>query len=474
MHALSAFRQRVLIFPDALPLSHGTTRQWAPYVSLAVATLALYTICNAPADKLAALVSANRWWSGWLAPKYVAPDEFVRRFVVPLKGLLFGAAVALLLVPVVRAAVRGLREIDRAALRRSAGLTLILLAICWALCWPYHTSMWAVGNWGTFFARMSEDPFAEPHNYFHRRLLKPGLAYFLQFRGPLLYWLLTMICTTLVSFLIVLYFELCLTRRRGGEDSSPIPDGFLRALAALGVMSTNVVMLHLAAPGYVDDLLAILILLQLVLPLTLKPRLCLVALSMATHEAAAVFGLGPLVLVVFPNWAQRFAAWGVMGSFFIFWLASYGFDFPAAFGVHTQFENASTFDIMRANPRTLALGVFMAHKFFWIVFFAALWRLIARKEFTAAGALAACTLASLGTIPIATDTSRLVGMGFSGILFAVVVVLPELRSSFGRRLFVLACVASVLVPYYPSGASWLEVPAGGYYKAVYMYVRGFF
>lgn len=476
MHALNHFRRTVLLFPEA---SADDSSLWAHrspgFAPLALAVVVLYAICNAPADQLEALLSANWWWSGWLAPRYVAPDVFVRRFVVPLKGLLFGAAVVCLLIPIARAVARGLREIDRPTLRRSAWLTLVLLAISWALCWPYHTSMWAVGNWGTFFARMSENPFAEPHNYFHRRLLKPALAYFLQFRGPLLYWMFTMLCTAMLSFLIVLYFEVMLTRRGNRDDDDvQMPDGLLRTLASLGVMSTNVVMLHLTAPEYVDDLLAILILLQIVLPLTLKARLCLVALAMATHEAAAVFGLGPLVLVLFPTWTQRLAAWGLMGSFFGFWLASYGFDLRAAFGVHTQFETQSTFDIMLAHPRTLALGLFMAHKFFWAVFIAALWRLLARRQWAPAGALAACTLVPLATMPIATDTSRLVGMGFAGILFAVVVLLPDLRTSMGRRLFALACVASILVPYYPSGASWFESPAGGYYKAAYLYVRGWF
>jgi hypothetical protein len=469
MPALSAFRQRVLVFPNDLPLTDATAQRGPGVVTLAIATVVLYTICNAPADKLANLVASHRWWSGVLAPRYITPDEFMRRFVIPLKGLLFLAAVTCLLTPVIRAAASGMREIDRATLRRSAWITLLLLVICWALCWPYHTSMWAVGNWGTFFARMSEDPFAEPHNYFHRRLLKPALAYFLQFRGPPLYWLFTMLCVALLSYLIVLYFEVMLTRRH--RDDARIPDPLLRALAAMGVMSTNVVMLHLSAAGYVDDLVAILILLQLVLPLPFKARLCLVALTMATHEAAAVFGLGPLVLVLFPNWTQRFAAWIVMGSFFAFWLASYGFDFPTAFGVHTQFEKQTTLDIVLANPRTATLGAFMAHKFFWFVFVAAVWRLLARREWAGAFALAACTLVPVATMPIATDTSRLVGMGFAGILFAVVILLPDLRSSLGRRLFALACIASVLVPYYPSGPLWLEVPAGGYYKAVYMYMR---
>jgi hypothetical protein len=471
MHALNDFRRRVLIFPDEPPLSPPLPHRWPGPILITLAIAVLYTICNAPADRLERFVAAHPWWNGWLAPRFITPDVFMRRFVVPLKGLLFAGAVACLLVPVVRAAAHGFREIDRATLRRSAWLTLILLAICWALCWPYHRSMWAVGNWGTFFARMSEDPFAQPHDYYHRRLLKPALAYFLQFRGPPLYWLFTMCCTAAISFLIVLYFEVMLTRRR--SDDVAVPDPLLRALTSLGVMSTNVVMLHLAAPGYVDDLLAVLVLLQIVLPLPLNARLCLVALSVATHESAAVFGLGPLVLVVFPNWPSRIAAWGVMGSFAIFWFASQGFDAAAWYGQHTQFETTSTFEIMLANPRTLALGVFMAHKLFWFVFAAAVWRLVTRREWAAAGALAACALTPLATMPLATDTSRLVGVGFAGILFAVVILLPTLRAT-GQRLFALACIFSVLVPYFPAGPNWLEVPAGGYYKAFYMYVRGWF
>ncbi len=468
MDASNVFRCRVLFFPEPPPpLSR---RQPGP-ILLVLATIVIYTICNSPGDKLVALLAASRWWSGWLAPAYITPEQSVQRFIVPLKGLLFAAALVCLLIPIGRSVARGLREIDRATLRRSAALALVLFAFCWLLCWPYHTSMWAVGNWGTLFARMSENPFAEPHNYFHRRLLKPALAHLLLFRGPMLYWVFSMLCAALLSFLVVLYLEVSLTRRR--SDSRHHPDGLLRTLAALGVMSTNLVMLHLAAPGYVDDLLAILLMLQIVLPLTMTERLCLVVLSMATHEAAAAFALGPLVLIVFPTWTHRVAAWLVMGVFFVFWLASYGFDLAAAFGVHTQFEKTSTFSVFTSYPRTLALGVFMAHKLLWGVFAVALWRLFARREWWAAFALAACTLVPLATMPIATDTSRLVGVGFAGILFSIVLLLPELQNA-GRRLFALACIFSVLIPYYPSGGNWLEVPAGGYYKAVYMYVRGWF
>lgn len=466
MHASNALRRRVLLFPDASP---PIPRRRPGPVLLGLATILIYTICNAPADKLIGFFAANRWWSGWLAPSHIPAEQFVQRFVIPLKGLLFVAALVCLLIPIGRAVTRGLREIDRPTLRRSAGIALGLFAFCWLLCWPYHTSMWAVGNWGTLFARMSENPFAEPHNYFHRRLLKPALAHLLLFRGPLLYWLFSMLCAAMLSFLVVLYLEISLTRKR--TDAHQPPDGLLRGLAALGMMCTNLVMLHLAAPGYVDDLLAILIMLQIVLPLTMSERLCLIALSMATHEAAAVFALGPLVLVLLPTWTQRLAAWLVMFAFFAFWLASYGFDLPAAFGVHTQFEKTNTFRVFTSYPRSLAMGVFMAHKLLWGVFAVALWRLIARREWGAAAALAACTLVPLATMPIATDTSRLVGVGFAGILFSIVLQLPTLQSA-GQRLFALACILSIVIPYYPSGGNWLELPAGGYYKAVYMYVRG--
>ena len=473
MHALNDLRPRVLLFPDAPETTEP--HRWPGFVTLALATATVYTICNAPIDKVTALLDANRWWSGRIAPPHVPLDEFVKFFVVPLKALLFGIAMACLLVPVIRGLARGLCQIDPATLRRSTTLALILLAFCWVLCWPYHRSMWAVGNWGLYFAWMSEDPFNESHGYFHRRLLKPALAYFLHLQGPLLYWLFSMVCAAALSFLIVLYFEVMLVRPRAddGANGSNPPSTLLRTLAALGVMSTNVIMLHLAAPGYVDDLLAINVMLQLVLPLALRERLCLVALAMATHEAAAVFSVTPLVLVLFPTWRQRFAAWFVMGSFFAFWLASYGFNLPAAFGVHTQFEKTDTFEIFTTYWRTVLLGVFMSHKFLWLVLAAALWRLVARREWIWAAVVAACAMTPLATMPIATDTSRLVGVGFAGILFAVVLLLPELRAT-GQRLFALACVFSVLVPYYPSGANWLEVPAGGYYKAFYMYVRGWF
>ena len=474
MHALNDFRRRVLPFPDAPPVSPETAR-WPGPVTIAVATAVIYTICNAPIDKVTALLDAHRWWSGRIAPPNVPLDEFVRFFIVPLKALLFAVALVCLLVPIIRGIARGVRTIDGATLRRSVKLSLILLAVCWALCWPYHRTFWAVGNWGMYFAWMSEDPFNEPHNYFHRRLLKPALAYFLQLHGPLLYWLFSMLCAAVLSFLIVLYFEVALVRRRddGAARAIDRPDPLIRALAALGVMTTNVIMLHLAAPGYVDDMLAILVMLQILLPLTLRERLCLLALAMATHEAAAVFSLGPLVLVLFPNWRQRFAGWFVMGVFFVFWLASYGMNLPAAFGVHTQFEKTDTFQVFTTHPRMVAFGVFMAHKFFWLVFLAAILWLIARRQWIWAAVLAACTLTPLATMPIATDTSRLVGVGFAGILFSIVLLLPELRAT-GQRLFALVCLFSILVPYFPSGGAWIELPAGGYYKAFYMYVRGWF
>lgn len=394
-----------------------------------------------------------------------------------MRGLLFTAALACLLIPVARGVARGAREIDRATLRRSFWIALGLFAFCWALSWPYHTSMWAVGNWGTFYARMSEDPFAETQVLFYRRLLKPALAHVLQFRGPLLYWLFSMACAALLSFLIVLYFEIALVRQTDAQASANVrrvPDGLLRGLASLAVMSTNLVMLHLAAPGYADDLAAILVILQIVLPLALRERLCLVALTAATHESVALFALAPLALVLLATWTQRMAAWSVIGAFFVFWLGNHGFNLSAGVDAHTRFHELDVFHIVRSYPRSLALGLFMAHKLLWLVFAAALCRLLAQRQWAGAAALAACTLVPLATIPISLDTSRLVGLGFAGILFSVVLLLPELRTPMGQRLFALTCLFSVLIPYYPSGASWLEVPAGGYYKAVYMYVRGWF
>ena len=47
-------------------------------------------------------------------------------------------------------------------------------------------------------------------------------------------------------------------------------------------------------------------------PLEIAGRDRRVVIALLHRVRGAVFGLGPLVLVLFPNWAQRFAAWGVM------------------------------------------------------------------------------------------------------------------------------------------------------------------
>src|SRR5687768_14262744 len=101
MHALNDFRRRVLPFPDA-PLDSPETSRRPGTVAVALAIAVIYTICNAPIDKVTALLDAHRWWSGRIAPPNVPLDEFVRFFVVPFKALLFGVALACLLVPIIR------------------------------------------------------------------------------------------------------------------------------------------------------------------------------------------------------------------------------------------------------------------------------------------------------------------------------------------------------------------------------------
>src|SRR5688572_19843806 len=98
MHALNDLRPRVLLFPDA-PDPAQTSRR-PGFVTLAIATAVVYTICNAPIDKVSALLDAHRWWSGTLAPPHISLDGFVKYFVVPLKALLFGVALVCLLTPV--------------------------------------------------------------------------------------------------------------------------------------------------------------------------------------------------------------------------------------------------------------------------------------------------------------------------------------------------------------------------------------
>ncbi len=470
MLALSDFRRRVLIFPDA----PATANRSPGYLSLAVATLVVYTICNAPVDKLESLAAASRWWSGWLAPNHVSAETFVHRIIVPIKALLFGIATAWLLIPVGRAIGRALREIDRATLRRSALLALLLFALCWLLCWPYHTSMWAVGNWGTHYANATHAPFAQPENLFHRRLMKPALAYYLQFQGPVLYWVFSMLCTGAIAWLITLYIELRFAASRAAAmaPSAAGADPLLRALAVLAILSTNVVMLHLASAGYPDDLAAVFILLQIVLPLTLRERLALAALTTVTLEASPLFALAPLALVLVPTWRQRLAMGGWIAAFFIVWLASHGFGIATAVRAHADFGKTDTLKIFLSYPAGIAAGVFLAHKFLWLAFFFACWRLLRRRDGWGFIAIIACTCTALGTMPLATDTSRHVAQGFAGILFSAVILLEEVRSRLGRFVVLLICLFTIALPYLPSGGNWLELPAGGLYKAIYMYVRG--
>lgn len=302
-----------------------------------------------------------------------------------------------------------------------------------------------------WYSRMSSHPFSESSEYFYRRLLMPAFAYYLQLRGNPLYEIFALACAFLMVVTVVHFLRV----RMAGEL---MPAGHLHRgwLTGLAVATCGFVMVGVQWPGYPEQLGFLFLLLPAFIPMCGESRLACVALALLAHDGM-VFPLIPIILFCFPREEKR-RALSLVALYLLIFAVSYGFRFSSALALHDTFGPESYFHDLFDYPLVVFFGIFSAFKFYWAIFFIALFTLLRQRRYRLAWALAALMFSFVPMLFLAWDVTRLANFSFLAILISVVIVCREARRATWLRTCVLPLVAaaSLTMPSYNVALWWLH------------------
>ncbi|HTX20150.1 MAG TPA: hypothetical protein VMG34_15980 [Bacteroidota bacterium] len=290
------------------------------------------------------------------------------------------------------------------------------------LVFPTHLGIMGVG-----YGEMSKDPFGfqDATNQIYQRLLLPALAYFLQFRGPLLFHIFSLVLTFLLLLAVILYL-----RTRGIET------GFVETL---GIAVSTFVITQFQSPGYTEQLALIILLVMESVPLGLGPKIAAAALALFAHEVSIL----PLIAITLLEFSRKEKAWlGIIVFLYaLSWLASYRFDLMSLMSVRAVGGLPGTTWLFNHPLRELG-GILVSYKLLWILIpFALFTRRYARETLflLLPGLVATC---------FGVDTSRLMAFSLFAFLIAIVVVKKDqlIPERVLRLLFALnVCLPSVYI-----------------------------
>ena len=451
-------------FPATFFPDDETTDGWQiPTWLWALAVLALFAILHFAADMLPPFrpLRGSRTLSFWLQP-----ENFVAQVWIPVKGIVFRAAVLLLLLPVGHAFYCFLRALPPRQVLSAVKVSVPVFLTVGLLCFPYQDGS-GLSSMGQDYGVISADPFAVKSGFFYRRLLMPGLAYVLGFGGVYWYYIFSLAVTWLLIFLTALALQQWLS-----AETSIRTESKWVALATLSAATLSYIAFHYQFPGYTEQLGHVLVLLLALVPMRSQARWAGVALGLATHDLM-LFVLLPIILFFFHPVRERLVALGILGAYGFFWLAAYRFQPLALVRVHTDLAPAvNTIEIFRHETLWVTIGALAAHKLFWLVLVWAVVYLLRQRQFYTALATASLVLTPLATLVVATDSSRLAGLGFLGVLLALA-ILWRSRDSLAKQYLLRGVLAlNLLIPSIYVAANYHRIPRAGLYEMAINFVAG--
>jgi hypothetical protein len=386
------------------PLSRINSEQYSPiFVRCFVLSIfILFTLANSPINFV------ERWYdtisSGLLSYNYLSADNynfilaqktfFLQLIIVPVRTLLLFLSLGVIFYPLFEA----LKAFSSESKKYLTGLhqyrkIIYSFAVLCLLIFPTQ-----LGLGGNIYAKMSFDPlnFNDTSLWFYQRILMPSIAYFLQMRGPLLYYVFSLWCTLLLLWLVSLFFLV-----RGIE---------LSFLELLSIGTSSFIMTQLQSPGYTEQLSYIFIVLFFIVPTDTYSRLSVVVLSMLSHEISAV--VIAFIALLFFTKNQRIMTGIIILLYVGFWLGSFGFHLSDMLHVRNV-HGMSGLAWALKYPMRQFIGILLSFKMLWIIVFISLYYMKTQRTL-----LLGFMLIGLFFTYMGVDTSRLMGFGFISLLFS--------------------------------------------------------
>jgi hypothetical protein len=459
------------VFPRTFfPDFEDTGGRQLPAWLFAFSVIALFVIIHFPADMLPNVAGILRL--GANAPAWIQQEKLVENVWIPVKGIAFRISVFFLALPFAVSFYRFLRSLEPRRLWKTFGLSLLVFIILGILCFPYQNGS-GLSSMGNDYGMISSNPFAVKSGFFYRRLLMPGLSYVLGFCGTYWYYIFTLVVTWFLVFLTTLALGLWLS---SDSDSALTATGKYdnwTSLAIISAATSSYIAFQYQFPGYPEQLGHAIILIMAIVPMRSQTRWAGVALALASHDLM-IFVLLPVIVFFFRPFKERAVALAIVGLYGFFWLAAYRFHPFSLVSVHTDLApSVNTIDIFFNQWRWVIVGALAAYKVFWVLFVWALLYLLWRSRFYSALALAGLLLTPLATLVVATDTSRLAGLGFLGALLALAILWRSIESTRERYLIRGMLILNILVPSVYIPANYNRIPRAGLYEIVINYISGY-
>ncbi|MCP2729655.1 hypothetical protein [Limnofasciculus baicalensis] len=420
-----------------------------PYIFWSsVATI--YLVANAPKNRI--LLVANHLVKSWPNPDQYLPylvmkkiginnssDLIVQLGIIPLKELLFFVAMLLLFLPIFRAINREKRLIVNNNFSRILIASLLIFITLAILVFPYRYPLGS-GGMGVHYGIHSSDPFAQNAGWYYRRLLMVAVAHFIQMDGPILYYLFSLFCTYILIFMSLSFIESKLLTYNLLNQIESIANYKIIFICYLSLATSSFIIFNFQTPGYTEQFFFILLLIAASIPMTRQERLSIVALSLATHEVS-IFVFIPIIFICFPG-REIGKCLAVIALYFAIWLAGNGLNLTKAVALQSQVKEHSGLYYWVENPLLGLGGLFFAYKLILLIVLYVLWKLWRNGERKLVIALTTIILFPAITIIPSVDTSRMMGMGFLGVLICFSILINEWHSLKINKNIVLA-IASV-------------------------------
>lgn len=375
------------------------------------------------------------------------------------RAIVFYVLTAIVAAPFVRGLVGMAKQpAVRALVRRSLGLAVPTFVVTCALVFP-HRGQNGFVSLAILYWRMARDPFAQGTAWLHKRLLWPVLASPLP-ADPRAFYALSLLVTFFGVLALVLLTESWL-ERAGVETTRPL----VRLPLHIALATANPVIFSFQSPGYPDLLALGLLWIAVALPFDGRARASAIAVALLAHEGV-LFAALPIVAVASSK-DERRLVFSVAGAYALAWLCTVQVALPSITEQQLMPDHVPAWVWLRRYPERAALGVLMAFKALWAIFFVVVAVALRRGERRFAVSALVVVLAPLLLVPITVDTSRLAGFGVVGIVACVAVAL-ERAARVGRwRWFVwTAVVVTALWPSTYVGLNGPEVLVNGIHAVI--------
>lgn len=405
-------------------------------------TLALFLIVHLTKSRIDWFL--RRWTRASIFPFITANADAVRSYAPTIKTFIFICAVAILCLPIlvdVYKIIRYTKILDIA--RTILGAVLISFLLYLLVFRPVTDSM------GTNYAIIARSPFTQDSGIHNKRLLMPALAYLFHARDFQPYYIFSVILT--IAFIALLL---------NWTDKN----AQLSMWQVFSLCTCSFVLFQYQYGGYPDILVFVLFILVMQEYIQPSSKLSLLILALLTHEGS--FLVGSILAWRYLD-RRRFVLYLLaVILYFAIWFWVSGQDINVMLRGH-RVEGVSGLVWLASAPLKELIGLFVAYKAMWIIFFISVWISGKKRLFSDMIFVLTCAAAGICMTILGVDTSRLMGFAFPGFLVALALVSKHPDPMNSKRAFSLIFLLNLILPSFNIGLNGGIEFFPGLYQVLY-------